>query len=84
MDPVKAREIILKMLDNYTDEDPEAQALILSYHALSKMVGITPLDREFEGDRYFVCPNCGMEVNRENDWFRCHHCGQRIEWSRDK
>ena len=61
----------------------------MSIEALEKQIPKTP---NYEGDEYingeliydtWICPCCGKyyELDCNDDYIYCPHCGQRIDWS---
>ena len=65
------------------------EALDMAIEALEKQIPEIP---DYEGDGYadgfpiydtWICPSCGRyyELDCNDDYIYCPHCGQRINWS---
>ena len=85
----KAKKIMGNLVYAYRLSGDRLLAWDIAIEALEKQIPETP---NYEGDGYmngeliydtWICPCCGRyyELDYNDDYIYCPHCGQRINWS---
>ena len=64
------------------DSNLSFEATEYAISAIEKDIPMKPLNKtsEYGGD-YSYCPNCNTIMCDYREFYRCGHCGQRIDWS---
>lgn len=88
--PKKCKMVNGKLQGGFPDHDSDTgKAIDKAIEALEKQIPKIP---DYEGDGYadgfpiydtWICPSCGRyyELDCNDDYIYCPHCGQRINWS---